>query len=479
MRATICNWIVPLLAVITLSACRDVVFRDRELFNPPPEAANGFLGYFDVAEKRTTCGNCHVGIQREWEQTAHASAFATLENSGQAQDFCRSCHTVNELGNAATEAGGWNAVQDSVYHDVQCESCHGPGLDHVQDPDATQPIPSIAVSFSEDASNGCAECHQGSHHPFAEEWSQSAHAQPIGFILSRAESDFAHYGACLNCHTGQGALNSWGVVDEYLEQDDPISEYVGLTCAVCHDPHGSTNDAQLRFPIDVPILGDNLCMKCHYKRAAPEVAAETLRGPHSPEGPLLLGEGAGWIPPGFQPEVERILSSHGSVGNQRLCATCHVSSFTVTDQETGEFVFNATGHLFLAIPCVDANGIPTTDQDCAVTEREFSGCTTSGCHAIADAARSAFVTANNRIQALVDEVDALLLLVPAGELDRNDGVFTVADGAWFNARLGELPGTPTHNPFLAEQLLVASIQVLKDTYGLSLPGSRVSLELMF
>ena len=74
---------------------------------------------------------------------------------------------------------------------------------------------------------------------------------------------------------------------------------------------------------------------------------------------------------------------------------------------------------------------------------------------------------------------ALLLLFAAGERDANDGVFTVADGAWFNARLGELPGTATHNPFLAEQLLVASIQVLEDTYGLSLPGPRVSLELMF
>ena len=479
MRSTLLNRMVPLLAAITVSACGDdVVFRDRELFNPPPDAASGFLGYFDVGQKMTTCGNCHVGTQRDWEQTDHANAFADLEASGHAQDLCRSCHTVNELGNAATEPSGWNVVQDSAYHDVQCESCHGQGFDHVQDPDATQPIPSIAVSFSDDASDGCAECHQGSHHPFAEEWSQSGHAAPVGFVVSRAVSDPAHYGTCLACHTAQGALEAWGVVDEYQEAEDPVSDHLGIVCAVCHDPHGSENTAQLRFPIDEAKQEVNLCMKCHHKRAEPELEAATLRGPHSPEGPLLLGEGAGWIPPGFTPQVDRILGSHGSVGNTRTCATCHVARVQVNDAETGQFLFQSTGHLFLAVPCVDANGIPTTDQNCAVTQREFSGCTV-GCHAGTDVARVAFVTANDRIQALVDEIDALLLLVPAGERDANDGVFTVADGAWFNARLGELPGTPTHNPFLAEQLLVASIQVLEDTYGVSPPGPRVSLELMF
>ena len=220
--------------------------------------------------------------------------------------------------------------------------------------------------------------------------------------------------ACLDCHSAQGALKAWGIRADYIEKDAAPSEHLGIVCAVCHDPHGSPNSGQLRFPIDVPSQEQNLCVKCHHKRAEPETQAATLRGPHSPEGPLLLGEGAGWFPPNFQPEVDRILSTHGSDANPRLCATCHVAKFTVTDQATGDFVFNATGHLFNAIPCVDAQGIPTPAQDCAVTERTFVGCTTSGCHGSVEAARSAFLTANQRILDLTTELDALLALPGPG-----------------------------------------------------------------
>jgi hypothetical protein len=76
------------------------------------------------------------------------------------------------------------------------------------------------------------------------------------------------------------------------------------------------------------------------------------------------------------------------------------------------------------------------------------------------------------VDSLIAVVDSLLMLPgPAGAFDRTDGVFTVADGAWFNARLGELPGTPVHNPFLIERLLVASIDAMQAEYAL-LVGPR-------
>ena len=464
------------LTVVAVGACTDeeIVFRDRQLFNPPPDVASGFLGYFTVADKMTSCGNCHVGIQGEWENTPHASAHEDLVSSGSQQDFCFGCHTVSERGNPVTTAAGWNAVQDSAYQDVQCESCHGPGITHVENPDASQPIPSIALGANADQS--CAECHQGDHQPFAEEWSQSKHAAPNGTVLFLNGLNSAQYTVCLDCHTAQGALAAWGVVDEYVERDDAVADHLGITCAVCHDPHGSPHDAQLRFAIDVPSQQQNLCIKCHHKRAAPETDAETLRGPHSPEGPLLLGEGAGWFPPGFQASldtagVDRILGTHGTIANPKMCATCHVSKFTVNDAVTGDFVFNSTGHLFLAIPCVDSNGLPTTDQDCQVSERTFAGCTASGCHGSEAAAVSAYTTAMTRTTGLVAEVDSLLALAgydPA--VDRGDGVFTVGDGAWFNARLGELPGTPVHNPFLIEQLLEATKTAVINEYNLAPPA---------
>lgn len=451
-----------------LGACTDEKIVFREPFNPPPDEASGFVGYFTSSDKQTTCGNCHVGHQRDWEVTRHADAFATLDNNPGAQDFCYSCHTITELGNAQTGEVGWDAVQDTAYHDVQCESCHGPGVDHVEEPDGgTEPLASVAASV--DGENGCGECHNGTHHPFVNEWVQSAHATPNAEVLARGEEA----ASCVPCHSAQGALRAWGVNAEYLERDAPTAEHLGITCAVCHDPHGSAGPAdgqpfagQLRYPIDVPSEDENLCVKCHHKRSEPETEAIPSRGPHSPEGPLLLGEGAGWFPPNFQPEIDQIRGTHGSAANPRLCATCHVINREITDQETGEFQLQVVGHTFQAIPCLDGNGAPLPPgTECELAQRDFtSGCTTAGCHGDATAALSAYTTATGEIADQIAQVQAQLATVPAGELDPADGIFTVADGANFNVQLAALPGSPIHNPFLIRQLLSATSEALAAAY---------------
>jgi hypothetical protein len=240
--------------LVLLQGCSDdekIVFRDRDVFNPPPDAASGFLGYFKPEEKLTACGNCHVGTQTEWETTAHSGAYETLATSGSDQAFCYGCHTVNQRGNAETVASGWDAVQHEAYHDVQCESCHGEGLAHVENPDASQPIASLSLGASFD--QNCAECHSGAHHPFAEEWSQSAHAGVVTSAAGRAE--------CAGCHRGQGILEAWGVDSEYLEKDS--AEHMAITCGVCHDPHSHKYDGQLRFPVNTNSPELHLCARCH------------------------------------------------------------------------------------------------------------------------------------------------------------------------------------------------------------------------
>jgi hypothetical protein len=461
---------VALCALVWGCTKRETVFVERPIFEQPPAAAAGFLGYDRADSKLTVCGNCHVGQQSQWSGTAHAGAWQTLQGSGHAQGFCADCHTASANGNPVADPSGWTTTQDARYHDVQCESCHGPGLDHVTNPDATQPqasIASVTISGPDTTFVGCAECHSGVHHPFVENWLQSKHAVPNASAAGRAE--------CIGCHTGQGALEAFAPGSEYVERGAPLGQHVGITCAVCHDPHSRQHAGQLRHPIDVPDETRNLCMKCHHKRSEPEESAASLRGPHSPEGPLLLGT-AGWWPPGFEPQLGRIVASHGTEGNPRLCATCHVHRYDITDRATGEFIATSTGHRFEAIPCVDANGVPLPVQDCDVSQRLFQSCATSGCHLTPEAALNAFVSARDRIADLVATVDQMLTQVPAGERNGSDGRFTVADGAWFNAELGRLPGTSTHNPFLSEQLLRASINALRDTYGIPVP-SGVSLEL--
>lgn len=443
-------------AAFVVSGCVDekIVFQDRELFEEPLAEAGNFLGYTSTEDQLTVCGNCHIGPQSEWEGTAHSNAWAGLQASGGAQAFCEGCHTVSEMGNTVTEAAGHNATGEERYQDVQCESCHGPGLPHVLDPnDATVPLAAMAISDGNgDPTLGCAECHSGDHHPFADEWAQSGHGQVLDYPAGRA--------SCEGCHTGEGALAAFGVNTIYAEEATVAmdGEHLAITCAVCHDPHGSDNPAQLRFPIDTPNTETNLCMKCHQKRGAPDPTS--FRGPHSPEGPTLLGT-AGWWPPGL---TGPFIGTHGSeTENPALCAGCHVNAYTITDEVTGDFVFNATGHLFEATPCVDAQGVPTTGP-CDNSEKTYAACTDCHSEAVAeslvDQAEASIATDIATLRALVEAAE----LSDPDDFDPDDDQYTVGEGSKFNLELAETPGAVIHNPFLIRALLQASITAMQAAY---------------
>jgi predicted CXXCH cytochrome family protein len=456
------SWPLALLLVgLALTGCIDerIVYRDQPLFADPPSAAVGFLGYSDTTSRRTTCGNCHAGQQARWKTSAHATAVADLVASGHSQTACFTCHTVSDKGNAATGTVAYDATRSPRYHDVQCESCHSAGLTHVQDPSATQPLARIAVG---DTIAGCNECHRDTHHPFYDEWKQSRHSRTNPDVASRKATNPTSWASCAYCHEGKEALRvQFSSRAEFLEKSN--DQQYGITCAVCHDPHGSAETGQLRASIETRNPDENLCIKCHHKRAEPD---ESGRGAHSAQGPMVLGE-AGWRPPNFVYSNLRMETTHGSDRNPKLCAGCHLNKFTVTDANGG-FVISATGHLFKAIPCLDAAGKPT-GAECDITApRTFRSCTASGCHGTENAARSAIVTTEVRLRNLTNEVNRLVAQVPAGEFSTSDGRTTVGEGAKFNASL--LDGDTSrgvHNPFLLEALLQASIDALKTTYGIN------------
>jgi predicted CXXCH cytochrome family protein len=456
-------WTLLLMFLVAAGCDTQIVYRDANQYEQPPAGAGDFLGYSSVDGRRTVCGNCHIGKQRAWEQTAHASAWETLQKSGVSQAACQECHSVSSLGNKVTDkAVGWPGTGNARYQDVQCESCHGPGLVHVTNPDApgTKPLAPLAVGA--DLTSGCGQCHSGVHRPFAEEWAASLHAR---VVASRATNV-----NCIGCHEAKGVLQAWGIRSTFMEES-AAGNHMAITCAVCHDPHDSRLKGQLRFPLDVPSVQQNLCMKCHHRRGTPDLASASA-GPHSPEGPLLLGE-AGWIPPNFQYSSGALVGSHGSDRNPKLCATCHVTDYQVRDPLTNGFSFRATGHSFQAIPCVDANGVPTGERGCELTQRSFRSCTS--CHLSETAARTALSVAEMRINRLAGEIANMLPRIPATEFSNTDNRYTTGEGTRFNMQLAQKKGSIAHNPFLLEALLLASIRQVEIDYGIR-PTASLSLQ---
>lgn len=91
--------------------------------NTPEMLNSNFVG-------AQTCAGCHQQEYDIWKASGHAHAMATLERKSQQFDNeCVSCHTV------AFQKGGFETLtRTPQLANVQCESCHGPGKEHIIKP---------------------------------------------------------------------------------------------------------------------------------------------------------------------------------------------------------------------------------------------------------------------------------------------------------------------------------------------------------
>jgi len=93
------------------------------------------------------CAGCHEAEYRHWRRTPHARALDDAAGpDGAAPVNCRRCHASLVV---VPEGDRERLALDS--RAVGCESCHGPGLAHVADPEGV----SGRISGVRD---GCREC---------------------------------------------------------------------------------------------------------------------------------------------------------------------------------------------------------------------------------------------------------------------------------------------------------------------------------
>jgi hypothetical protein len=89
------------------------------------------------------CRSCHAKEYESWAAGPHARALATLETKHKAGDAnCLKCHTTGFGREGGLQPGAPASAHPDLAR-VGCESCHGPGGEHVTAPTKKAAIVSL------------------------------------------------------------------------------------------------------------------------------------------------------------------------------------------------------------------------------------------------------------------------------------------------------------------------------------------------
>ena len=232
---------------------------------------------------------------------APTAAAASQAYVGEAK--CLECHDDQRRG---YEGSPHHRVSDprSPAAKQGCESCHGPGGAHVEDP-AANPVKNFNRLPPEEISATCATCHNRNEHAL---WDGSQHdARRLSCTTCHSVHDYKsetkqlktknQFQTCAPCHRDKIAkLDRSGHM--------PLREGK-MECTTCHNVHGATNVRLLR-------KGDSiaeLCTSCHADKRGPYL----WEHPPSRDGCVTCHDPHG-------SSNERMLVAKPPI----LCQRCHV-----------------------------------------------------------------------------------------------------------------------------------------------------------
>lgn len=336
----------------------------------------GTGGFDNVPAAYPNCMTCHSGsepfqtIFNNWKVSGHANRFknAITATGTTYSTSCMKCHTVGYDQTLIAENGGfddrarqlgWNwanynpprpANWDSLknrfpslvaFASIGCESCHGPGSEHVIGGGDTN---KIQKSVNEGV---CLKCHDSpNNHPIGRQWSNAMHSKIVySNSFAQQNNGTNNLGNCIRCHDGNGYVNFTKGIGTNTNTYN-ISKQEKITCATCHDPHGNGNDYGLRNrPSNSDTLGNGyhytnvgngiVCMDCHKSRrdnvtyCQTRVTSSTWGPHHNAQSDIYLAQNAATFA-GFPPYRTTLHKEF----LQDACVTCHMPA-TDTSSTSG------------------------------------------------------------------------------------------------------------------------------------------------
>lgn len=229
--------------------------------------------------------------------------------------LCDGCHSVN-FDLTTRTVTEWN---------VGCEKCHGAGSLHVEFPISETIVNPKDPGRADDV---CIQCHSQGQ-PRSNPIEGQYYDWPVGYQPGDRLSD---YWVLDEHHLGEETFTHWPEGSAHknrMQGNDYVQSqmYVkGVTCAGCHDVHGTPNDADLLQP------GNAVCTECHSPQLQP-----------GPRGTLSY-------------HTQHEADSEGSV-----CVSCHMPPIarTVGDVHVRSHTFR-----FISPTLTERYGIPNPCTSC-------------------------------------------------------------------------------------------------------------------
>ena len=230
-------------------------------------------------------------------------------------ETCRACHESQFDRVAATKHGKLGTLSAWKGKVVGCESCHGPGKEHVEGGGDKTKIKVFKGMNSKAVSETCLACHAGkeSHNNFrrGEHWRNNVgctdchtphgpdHANSrVGsgeFVADASKQKLneatetmlksSEPQLCMTCHSETKSQFAKPFHHKVMEGT--------MKCSDCHNPHGGFESKQTKLSVGL----DAACIKCHSNKAGPFVfehaplkteGCTACHTPHGSANPKLL-----------------------------------------------------------------------------------------------------------------------------------------------------------------------------------------------
>lgn len=221
-------------------------------------------------------------------------------------DTCVTCHErEGQSYRASAHARAWDPRTPAAARG--CETCHGPGQGHVDDPGDRSRIRSFLRMAPREVSDTCTTCHnreahaqwQGSMHDARNLTCTTCHSMHSPRSERAQLKQVSVLATCGQCHRDKLAK-----VERTAHM--PVREGK-MDCSTCHNQHGSTNVRLLRVGQSV----NEFCVSCHTEK----------------RGPFL------WEHPPVRESCVTCHDPHGSSNDRMLvaklpmlCQRCHIAT---------------------------------------------------------------------------------------------------------------------------------------------------------